>query len=94
MPIDLSLTAVPIQVNAIFNKAIEKSTSEYADLLPFIYRAFENDFKDIVKQKKQLIENIDIRKLMNYYDYEVMAAKGIYKANQIDTHKLNLSLNA
>lgn len=66
MGLDLSMTALPIEVKKIFSKAIEKRETEYPSILFSLPRAFQTDFCDFghpdwIEFKK------DAQSLLKYY---------------------------
>ena len=66
MAIDLSLVAVPKEMDAIFEKALQNSDSEYPDIIFSLTRAFETDFNDF-GHPDWIAFKSDAQHLLQYY---------------------------
>ncbi|MFD2564788.1 DUF1877 family protein [Aquimarina rubra] len=81
MGLDLSMTAVPIEMKNIFSKAIEKSESEYPSIIFSLPSAFKADFYDFghpdwIEFKK------DARTLLQYYPNNKFDYKYYFDSNR------------
>lgn len=81
MGLDLSMTAVPIEMKNIFSKAIEKSESEYPGIIFFLPRAFKSDFCDF--GHPDWIEfKEDAHSLLEYYPNKKFEKKYYFDSNR------------
>ncbi|MEP0265466.1 DUF1877 family protein [Dokdonia sp.] len=82
MAIDLSLTAVPIQVKNILSKSVEKKDSEYADALFTLPSAFQSDFIDF-GHPDWIAFRKDAISLVKYYPKKKFEDKYHFDTNRI-----------
>ncbi|MBC6994940.1 DUF1877 family protein [Neolewinella lacunae] len=81
MGLDLSMTAVPIEMKNIFSKVIEKRESEYPSIIFSLPRAFKTDFCDFghpdwIEFKK------DAQMLLEYYPNKQFDNKYYFDSNR------------
>lgn len=85
MAIDLSFTAVPIQVKNILSKSVEKKGSEYADALFNLPSAFQSDYIDFgppdwiafKKDATSLLEHYPKKKFEEKYHFDTNRTYGV-----------------
>lgn len=81
MGLDISLTAVPIEMDIIFEKAKQKSNTEYPDILCSLPNAFRTDFCDFghpdwIEFRK------DANELLQYYPNKKFKSKYYFNPNR------------